>query len=62
MPSITNSIARAPSNRPNIFSITVRIVGPSLEDSIDDSHIDIDAIAITKKIGRYEIAASEKLI
>jgi len=37
MPSITNSIARAPSNRPNIFSITVRIVGPSLEDSIDNN-------------------------
>ena len=39
----------------------MRIVGPNLEDRIDDNHIDIDAMAITRAIGSYETNASEKL-
>jgi len=52
MPSITNSIARAPSSNPNIFWRTVRIVGPIFEASFEDNHIAIKAKKTIKGIGR----------
>ena len=35
IPSITNSIASAPNNKPNIFCTTVIIVGPNLEANFE---------------------------
>ena len=52
IPSITNSIARAPSNNPKIFSTTVTTVGPNLDESFAESHIARAAIKTTINIGK----------
>ena len=62
MPSITNSIAKAPNKRPNIFWTTVMTVGPNLDESFAESHIEIVANKTAINIGRYEINPSRTLM